>query len=584
MSFLDSFSAGGAKQRVYMSLTPGVGLEIIQLDLKGGVVANYAVRDLEYNEQSRDIPDYDYFKAVVSDLFQELGISPKCEVVLNLPMVVFGTTQLGLLLSNESIAGAIQSEVEQTYIFRRLEPVIAWQDVPTGVNNAVTGRETRQVLYTALQQTVVDSLKSVFEELGATLVKIEVSLTSTLRALDYMGVVSEQMQPNMIWNLMIINSVGYSVVSMAGKNVIDYIEEPLATKSLEGDEIYNAIAQSLQITLMSNPANYLFIVSDTDQVSAELLLSRLSVPCSVSVLENNNFKRQDSLIPVGLNVLQKYASKISLQAIGCALADDLDFPLKFDFFATSGDSLGDQMCKIPLGEHDIIVSKASAVKYTTAISGVLLSVFFLIGFVLLPKVVEASSAKTSKVTADLEALNKQIESYTSTTTTETFDLKNSVEAGIKSNRAKLMNYVAIGDAVPKNVWLTYFMTQGNGLVDVKGVSSNVSDVYVFFKNLRDSLLGTQLKLQKLDMDAASVDAAISGLAPANYEFEITNMTTDQLSALQKSLEDSNSDKKQDGDSNNNNSKNNNSASNSSSGSTDSNPPSNGLLGSEPVKK
>ena len=74
------------------------------------------------------------------------------------------------------------------------------------------------------------------------------------------------------------------------------------------------------------------------------------------------------------------------------------------------------------------------------------------------------------------------------------------------------------------------MTQGDGLVDIKGVSTDVSAVYVFFKNMRDSLIGTKLKLQKLEMDSQSVDAAVSG-AGGNYVFEITNMTEDQLSSL-----------------------------------------------------
>ncbi len=589
MSFLDSFYTGGNRQRVYMSITPNVGLEIIQLDVKDGSVANYAVRELPYNETSRDIQDYEYFKKVVGELYEELGINPKCDVVLNMPLVVFGTMQLGLLLPNDAITGAIQSEVEQTYIFRRLEPMVAWQDILTVSNNPTTGKETRPVLYTALQQTVVESLKNAFAELGSNLVKVEISLASMLRALDYMGVVSEQMQPNATWNLMIINSVGYSLVSMVGKNVVDYYEEPLATKSFEGDEIYNAIAQSAQITLMSYPANHLFILSDTEQVSAELLLPRLTVTSGVTILDNNSFKRQESLIPVSLNVLQSYASKISLQAIGCALADISDYPLHFDFLGGGSDSGDNETCLLTIGEHDIVVSKGTALKFSAAVAGILLSIFVLIGFVLLPKLVSTTRVKADKVTQDLEALNKQIESFNSETTQDTgFDLNNAVETGIKNNRSKLMNYVALGDAIPKNVWLTYFMTQGTGLIDVKGVSSNVSDIYLFFRNMRDSLIGTQLKLQKLDMEASSLDAAVSGTAPANYSFEITNMTSDQLSALINPGTDGNSENPtgsaNSGQNNNPTPSNNQPAANGAMGDNSVAPPSNGLLGSEPIKK
>lgn len=44
-----------------------------------------------------------------------------------------------------------------------------------------------------------------------------------------------------------------------------------------------------------------------------------------------------------------------------------------------------------------------------------------------------------------------------------------------------MNYSAIGQSIPETVWITYFMTQDSGLVDIKGASTNVEDIYVFFK-------------------------------------------------------------------------------------------------------
>ena len=39
-----------SKDTVYLSVTPGVGLELIQLDVSSRSVKNYAYRPLEYNE------------------------------------------------------------------------------------------------------------------------------------------------------------------------------------------------------------------------------------------------------------------------------------------------------------------------------------------------------------------------------------------------------------------------------------------------------------------------------------------------------------------------------------------------------
>lgn len=525
MSLLGNFSSS-SKSRVYLSVTPGVGLEMIQLDLASSSVSNYALRELAYNEMQKDIVDYDNFKNAVADMYAELGIDPKTEVIINMPLVLLGQMQLGLLLPNDAVAGAIQSEIEQTYIFRRVEPVISWLDTPVSSSNA--GKETRPVIYAAIQENVVEKLRTALAELGSVLVGIENSLSSTFRALEYMNLTQEQMQPNMTWNLLIVNSTGYSIASMSGKNLIEYYEEPLPIKSYEGDEIYDAIAESVKITLTSYPANYLYVVSDTDQVSSELLVSKLNTTCTVDFLENNSFKKQDSLIPTSLNVIPSYASKISLQAIGCALAEYSDFPLKFSFVSEKV-QVADS-CKIPIGEHELVVTQSGATKLAIAIGAPIILLLLLISFVMLPNAVSSQQNKSQEIQNKLADISKELDNYGDSPASAGFDLKNEVENGVKANRSKLLNYIAAGDSIPNNVWLTYFMTQGDGLVDIKGESTDVGSVYAFFKNMRDSLIGTKLKLQKLEMDTKSVEAAVAG-AGSDYKFEITNMTNDQLTAL-----------------------------------------------------
>lgn len=537
MSFLGNLSPS-TKNRVYVSVTPEVGLEVIQLDVAGQTVENYAVRDLDYNEANRDIADYEEFKSALAEMFEELNIDPKCEVVLNMPLVAFGTMQFPLLLTDASIMGGLQSEVEQSYIFRKSEPVITWQDIPNAGAGASAGAdsqsgETRQIIYTAIQSSVITEISEALESIGAVLVGVENSLTSTLRALDFAGYTQSQMQPNVSWNLMLISSTGYSIVSLSGKKIVDYYEEPLPIKSYDGDELYDAINQSAQIALMSCPANYLFIQSDTDQVSASLLASKLQTQSSVTVLENNSFKKQESIVPVGLNVLQSYASKVSLQAVGVGLADVSDYPINLRFSTgATGSVSGEPTCTIQLGDQEITLTPSAAMKIVGVFGGVIVLILALLAFVILPKMTEANQAKLDQVNNDMSTLDSQISGYKSEgNQTAAFNVQSEIENGIKANRSKLMNYVAVGDAIPKSVWLTYFMTQGDGLVDIKGGATNVEDVYVFFKNVRDSLIGTKLRLQKLEMESKSVDEALSSSGSSNYTFEITNMSDDQLTAL-----------------------------------------------------
>ena len=59
-SILSQLGVGG-KESVYLSVTPGVGLELIQLDVQSRTVKNYSYRPLEYNESLREISDMNEF-------------------------------------------------------------------------------------------------------------------------------------------------------------------------------------------------------------------------------------------------------------------------------------------------------------------------------------------------------------------------------------------------------------------------------------------------------------------------------------------------------------------------------------------
>ncbi len=518
----------GSKDTVYLSVTPGVGLELIQLDVSGRTVKNYSYRPLEYNEALRELSDIEGFKNAVTELFAELKISLKSNVVLNLPMVFFGSKELPLLLADDAVTEALTSEVEQSYIFKRYEPVISWADA----SNAQTG-DLRKLFYSAIQKNVIDDIKNALTELGCKLVNIEMSLTSLLKALAFTGLATEQMKDNVSWNLMLISQSGYSICSMIGKNIVDYYEEPLAIKSFEGEEIYNAINASAQITLMSYPANYLYVISETDMVSAELLSKRLQTDGIVNFWENNSFKKQDAL-PVSLEVLEDTARKISLEAIGIAVGSSVSMPVKFSFLAgASGEGLADdpnEPVHIVLGENEFDISPNAARNIACAIAIVLL-IPAIIGFFVVPMVAKQKQALLDEVNTKLQQTNAEITRLQEEQNKQNdFDVNAEIKKVITNNRAKLMAYTALGEAVPKNLWVTYFVAKDDGKFDIKGDSSNVEDIYLFFRNMKDSLISTKLRLHKLEMKSDSVDDAVTidPNQPTDYEFEVTNMTSAEL--------------------------------------------------------
>lgn len=518
----------GQKESVYLSVTPGVGLELIQLDIQSRSVKNYAYRPLEYNESSRAIADMEAFKNAVTELFAELAIPPKSNIILNLPMVYFGNTTLSLILADDAISEALLSEVEQSYIFKRYDPVISWVDA-----GGTQAGDTRKLLYSAIQKNVIEDIKTALNELGYGLSGIEMSLTSVLKALAFSGLTEEQMKENVSWNLMLISPNGYSICSMVGKNIIDYYEEPLAIKSFEGDEIYNAISASAQITLMSYPANYLYIVSETDMVSAELLAKRLPVEGTVDFWENNSFKKQD-VLPVSLEVLEDTAHKISLEAIGIAVGNAINMPVKFNFLsANTGETSGDDPdapVHVVLGSTEFDISPNAAKKISALIAVAVLVPMFGV-FLGVPAIESQKQKQLDDVNSRLEQTNAEIKKIQDAQNkSNDFDVNAEIKKVLGNNRSKLMAYTALGESVPKNLWVTYFVAKDDGKIDIKGESKNVEDIYLFFRNMKDSLINTQLRLHKLQMKSDSVDDAVSvdPSKPSDYEFEITNMTATEL--------------------------------------------------------
>ena len=518
----------GSKGVTYLSITPGVGLELIQLDISSRSIKNYAYRPLTYNESLRQIENIEEFKNAVTELFAELRINPKTNVVLNLPMVLFGSQSLPILLADDAVTEALTSEVEQSYIFKRYEPIVSWTDA-----SGIQSGDSRKLFYTAIQKNTIDDIKAALTEIGANLVGVEMSLTSLLKALSFTGLAETQMKEGISWNLMIINPSGYSICSLIGKNIVDYYEEPLAIKSFEGDEIYNAISASAQITLMSYPANYLFIVSETDQVSAELLAKRIPSEGTITYWDNNSFKRQDAL-PVSLEVLEETAHKISLEAIGIASGKVANLPLNFDFMrSATGESMADdpdEPVHVVLGTHEFDISPNAARNVALVVAAVVL-IPVLALFIFVPMLEKQKQTKLDELNSKVEQTNSEIKRIQDEQNkSNDFDVNAEIKRVLGDNRSKLMAYTALGESVPKKLWVTYFTAKDNGKIDIKGESKNVEDIYLFFRNMKDSLINTQLRLHKLELKSGSVDEAVNTDLDksGDYVFEITNMNATEL--------------------------------------------------------
>ncbi len=515
----------GSKEIVYLSVTPGVGLELIQVDPVIKSVKTYGHKPLEYSDSMREISNYDDFKNVLQELFHDLNINPKCNIVLNLPMVYFGKVDLPLLLNDDGVTEAVISEVEQSYIFKRCEPVVSWFE-----GNSNSASDTRTIFYSAVQKTAIDKIKEILTEMGANLSGVEISLVSNLRALLFSGLTETQMEGGTPWNLMIVNSTGYSLVSLSGKNIVDYYEEPLALKTYELDEIYEVINASAQIALMNSPTNYLYVVSETDLVSAEHLVSKMSFEGKVDFLENNSFRKRE-ILSVSLNILPDQVMKISLESVGIAVSRVCDYPVRLDFSGNKPSEMssgGEESISFTFNDKEIVLTETVMKKISFVIAGILI-IPSLIAMLTLPVIQKKNKAQLDEINSKIKNVEAEIKKLTELASESgNFVIKTEIENVLKYNRTKLIAYSALGESVPADLWITYFSAKDKGKFDIKGISEDVEDIYIFYKNMKDSLIDNQLRLHKLEMISDSIDDAVASDMPTMYDFEITNMAESEL--------------------------------------------------------
>lgn len=505
------------KETVYLSITPNVGLELALIAENTNVIKKYGVKPLEYNEALKEISNIDEFKDAVEDLFSELNIKLKSNVVLSIPTVHIGKIELPLILSDDMVNEAIISEVEQTYIFNRCEPVICWNEVLGNQSS-----ETRTMIYGAVQKKTVEAIKNILGNLGANLVRLEISLTSALRALSYTGIASQEMEDDNYWTLMTVKSNGYELVQMKGKQIADYYYEPLPLKTYEYEEVYDAINTSAQISLLNFDTTRILIISDTDMVSAEHLSSIITTDGEKKFYENNNNYRKTELLQVSLDILPDLILKISLFAIGVAALKIHEYPSEFEF---SGNKQEFQKEKEPIliiwAGKEYLLTESIMVKIIGILAAALI-VPAIILYISLSAYLKNEMPKLDAVNAQIQQVDAQINEYQNGIKIDNFDINGEIEKVIRNNRSKLIAYSAIGESVPKKLWLNYFVVKDDGKIDIVGTSKNVEDIYLLYRNLKDSIINSQLRLHKLEMTSNSIDDAVN--TASNYKFEITNFT------------------------------------------------------------
>ena len=331
---------------------------------------------------------------------------------------------------------------------------------------------------------------------------------------------------------MIINNNGFQLYSMKNDKIMESYSEPLILNSYTGEDVYNAITDPAQIAILSSPANALVIISEVDSVSAEKLSTLLQFSGEIITIEENKH-RKSPVSDICYTLPEEDQLNVSMHVIGLfAGVGMLPWGAKFISEEDEEDAV-----EFELFGKTIKLTPKKALKYA-----LLLLLITLIPIVVMFVLIGGMNKNAND---ELQALENQINEVTSQLSAYekddngSFNPVKETEKVLKRNRLKIMSYAALGESIPKNLYLTYFMTGDDGYVDIQGCANSVEDVYIFFQNLKDSLVEAKLRLNKLDLKAGSLDTVInsnvSTVDTAPYVFEITNMSDAQLATFMNAL-------------------------------------------------
>lgn len=522
-NFLSQMGAS-TKKTVTISFSSNLGLELVEIDNVAGIVTKYANKPLEYDSSNRKIYNYNEFAKDLTEFFEEFDISPTSNVVLSLQNIYFGLIEVPGILQEDMIKNVILSEVEQSYIFKSNEPLVTWDSLTKDRRDKT---KPNSLVYAAIQKDVVDGIIEACQNIGCKFISIEDSHVSILRGLSYLGLIENQLKDGVIWQLMIIAQNSYSILTMNGTTPIDYFEEPLAMKSFQDDEIYNAISSSSSEILNREDSTSLILVSETDLVSAELLSNQINSHQMIQFIDCNKYS-QNALMQTSLDILPEIAEQITLSAIGTAAYAYNNFPIKLNFIRetvaereVSDFAVGN--LKVNLGNLEISLTKSSVRKLALILGSImlipLLLVYLIIGQWILPKELD----KSNSLAANIEAINRQISDLSETNKQAYFDIDTMIDKIIKQNKKTLFQYSALGEIVPKNLWITHMEDSDAGFLMI-GVATSTHVIYDFYKNLKLVGDNNSLTLSKLSFTDEPLDnfVSLAQIPESLYKFEITS--------------------------------------------------------------
>ena len=527
-NFNFNFTENKKQNIVGFSLVPGLGLEAVVFDKTKGIVTNYGRKKVDYNFSQRNVQNYGQLKNALIELMDEMKIPPKSYAYLVLPNVFFDFIEIASDTSDSGIEVALTSTSEEFYIFKKEEPVIGWCDVANPM-----GTTQRRLAYSAFQKSDIDEIKEIFASVGLQLAGIETAYSATLRGLNLVGLIKDAILMNSTWSALLINTNSYTIFQMEGKNLLDCNEVPLAIRSFSTEEAYDAIVSNVSQLLSGSTISQLYIISQTDEISAEALKKIMQFDREIIAIDSNKYSKK-SLLEVSRALDFNQANSMSLSALGAVdPTSDLDINLNI-LNKDPNASMGVYFVANILGRPTEITQQ-----YVQSLAIGLCAIFLLVFGLIIGASIGLNASQESQIN-DLKQEIKMIDQKITALEKveikeEEIDMTEIIDQVAGDNVTAINFYDSISSDIPKNVWLTRYYNKSGTQLAIRGIAESIVDIYEYYKNLRIVSPQSDIKLTELKVitdttgenEDEDVSKFISGLAIDKdvdrlYSFVISN--------------------------------------------------------------
>ncbi len=520
---------------VGIAVTPGIGLEVVVLNSAKRIIESYGRRELDYNFPGRNIKDYGQFKIAMKELMDELKIPQKSLCYVVLPNVYFDFIYMPASSPIDEVKTAIVSKAEDNYTFQKQgsDPISGWCEV---INDG--GAEMKKYAFSSFRRNDVDSLKISINELGLKLAGLETSYSASLRGLYCAGLVDDVVEEQAPWTVMLVNTNSFTLFQMQGGAFVDYSDVPLAIKSFSPKEAYQAIVSNATQLLQNYTTSRLYIISQTDEISSEVLKKQLNIGVDTVAIDSNKYSKAPLLEVMSTSDFN-VANSLTVTSLGAANPRSA---FKFVLNSLQDDpdaGFGAYFSTHMFGKQIEITS--SLVQQTCFTLAFIFAVIFgaIGGISILAD--NGFKEKISNADSQIQALNRQIDEMQKVDEKQEVDMTALIDYVEKNNISALTLYDSISSDIPKNIWLTKYYSKDGNRIAIQGIAQNIVDVYEYYKNLKVASPQTDIKLTELKVITENTNIPekryLSGgfsETPGGerlYSFEISNTSIQQVQPI-----------------------------------------------------